>query len=47
MSKFEVIYFKEVDADSFFDAVEKSEIPEKEILSVSRVTDEDVHTKRD
>lgn len=47
MSKFEIIYVKEIDADNFFDAVEKSELPEKEILSVSRVTDEDVHTKGD
>lgn len=40
MSEFEIIYCKIIEAEDFFDAVEKAKNEEAEILSVSEVPTE-------
>ena len=42
MSKFEVIYSKIIDANDFFDAIEKAEKEDAKLLTVSSLDDEDV-----
>ena len=45
MGLFEVVYAKKIEAEDFFDAVEKSKSEDVEILSVSNISsdDEDVY----
>ncbi len=40
MKKFEVVYVETVEADDFFDAVDKLKNDEREILSVSEAPDD-------
>ena len=38
--KFEVVYVETIEANDFFDAVEKAKKTEREVLSVSEVSEE-------
>lgn len=38
--KFEVVYVETIEADDFFDAVEKAKNTEREVLSVSEISED-------
>lgn len=41
MSLFEVIYAEKIEAEDFFDAVEKAKVNGIEVLSVSQISEEE------
>lgn len=42
MKKFEVVYAEFIEADDFFDAVDKAKKDDREILSVSEAPEEEI-----